>query len=442
MKLRAEVKLRVLPQTTGSRLHRVWRCPASLILPQNTNEDLEAKWEPARNKGKLIHRYLERVKVVGVAQALGEVPADLLNLCKALDIDKLPTHLATEVAYAYNWRDGTARELGRNLSHRDYDALHVDWSCEIPCTLDVVGWATVVVGGVERKRAYVGDYKTGHTTYPRPGVFAQTLLGALCATLMMGCEDAVVELIYIDDDGDSYPSRDVVDEWDLQGFAREIADTMEALPELDMTFVDHGGDALVKHEGGHCDHCPAFKGCSAKVALVRAVPAELVRLGVSKADDGELEISPTAITVRNAAQVWEACERIESICKRMRKEVSGIAWNEPVTLSDGRVIERYTHSRRAVTGRIAALVLERHYGRDKAMEAIEVKVSIDAIRQLVVESIDPAAKPKPKIETKSGDGLLDVVLAEIQSLGGLTVTTGEECKPHQPRKKPLGSGKR
>ena len=437
------MKLRSLPQVTGSRAHRVWQCPASLVLPWNSNEDREAKWEPARGKGKGVHRYLERVKKVGVSQALGEVPADLLILCKALDIDKLPTHLATEVAYAYNWRLGTARELGRNLGHRDYDALGVDWSCEIPGTYDVVGWAMVYVktsDGVEAqvKRAYVGDYKTGNTRYPRPGVYGQTLLGLLCATLVMGCADGFVEMIYIDDDGESFPARDLVDEWDLQTFAREIQETMEALPALDMTFVDHGGDALAKREGPHCDHCPAFKACNAKVALVRSVPGELLRLGVKKADDGELEISPNAITVRNASQIYEACERIESICKKMRQEVVGIAWTEPITLSDGRVIERYTHSKRSVDGRIAALVLERHYGRDEAMKAINVKVSIEAIRERVVANIDPTVKPRRPIESKRGDGLLDVVLAEIAAIpGGLTVNVGEECKPHQPRKSKL-----
>lgn len=438
------MKLRELPHPTGSKIHRVWKCPASLVLPQHTNEDLEAKWEPARGKGKAIHRYLERVKAVGVAQALGEVPRDLLLLCKALDIDKLPTHLATEVAYAYNWRLGTARELGRSLGHRDYDSLGVDWSCEIPGMYDVVGWAMVQVSpGVLVKRAYVGDYKTGHTRYPRPGVYGQTLLGVLCATLVMGCADGFVEMIYIDDDGDSFPSRDLVDEWDLQTFAREIQETMEAMPELDATFVDHGGDALVKHEGPHCDHCPAFTSCNAKVALIRSVPGELLALGVSKDDKGKLEINPQAITVRNAAHVWEACERIEAICKRMRREVSGIAWNDPVTLSDGRVIERYKYTRRSVDGRTAALVLERHYGRDEAMKAINVKVSIEAIRERVVANIDPSVKPRRPIESKKGDGLLDVVLAEIQAIpGGMTVSVGEECKPHQPRKKPLGSGSR
>lgn len=37
---------------TGSRVHRVWKCPASAILPQVVGDD--SKREPARRRGKEI----------------------------------------------------------------------------------------------------------------------------------------------------------------------------------------------------------------------------------------------------------------------------------------------------------------------------------------------------------------------------------------------------
>lgn len=427
-----------LPAPTGSKVHRMWMCPASSVLPQNVSDDAEARSEPARGKGTIVHKYLDRVLSVGREEALAGIPEDVLVLCMALDLERLPAHLSTEVAYAWNWVTQTARELGRNLGHRDYDLLGVDWSCEIPCTIDVVGMAEVVVGGFSRRRGYVGDYKTGHTTYPRPNRFGQTLLGALCARSVMELEDCVVELIYIDDDGDSFPARDIVDEWDLDTFARELTETMEALPAL--ADAHDAGQAIAKHEGSHCAHCPGFKDCSAKVGLVRSIPVELMQLGVAPGADGQLEVAPNTITARTAAAAYETCERIEAILRKIRAEVCGLAYHEPIQLSDGRVIERYTHKRRSVDGRVAAAVLEERYGRDEAMSAVELKVSIDAIRNVVVRNIDPKAKPRPKIETRKGDGLLDVILHHIEVRGGLTTNIGEECKPRMPRKAKLPAG--
>lgn len=431
---------------TGSKVHRTWRCPPSAVLPHDVDEDREERTEPARGRGKGVHAFLERIPLVGLDAALAEVPADLLTLCRALDVEHMPTQLSTEVAYAYNWVTGEARELGRNMGHRNYDTLpEPPTDEEIPTTLDVVGSAILIKDGNELHRGYVGDYKTGHTKYPRPGSFAQTLIGALCLRSVLGVDDCTLELIYIDpDDGQHYPVRDTVDAWALEIFAQELRDVMGSLQRLELDYVS--GVGLPFREGAHCDYCPAYKHCDAKVQLIRAVPAELVQLGlaappVGKKDDAEIvSFAPGVINVSNAAMIYEACERIEAICRRARREVQGLAWGSPVQLSDGRVIERRLHKRRVVDGPKAAAVLEQRYGRDEAMKAVELKVSIDAIRQVVVGNIDPKAKPRQYIERQDGTGVLDQVLDEIDRRGGLATNTSEECKPYQPRKKKLGSG--
>jgi hypothetical protein len=410
---------------SGSKLHRIWKCPASAILPRTINDEHEARTEPFRNQGKEVHKFLERVRSVGVDAALAGLSPEVRTLCMALELDKLPAHLSTEVAFAWNWRTRSARELGRNLGHRDYYNLpEPPTDEEFPLTLDAIG--------VEGKRGYVGDYKKGHTKYPRPGRFAQTLIGACALRQLFDLDDVVVELIYINDAGESFPCRDIVDSWTLDPFEDEIQTILDGMSALEADWM--AGRALPKHEGPHCDHCPAFKVCDAKTALIRAVPQELMRLGVREGKPGELDIEPGAITVRNAAAVFEAAERIMAIMRRVKDEVCGLAYHEPITLSDGRVIERYQTSRRHVDGKTAAAVLEQLYGRDQAMKAVDLKVSIEAIRDLVVENMDQLAKPRPKIETKKKDGLLDLVLAEIERRGGLAVDVGEECKPRQPRK--------
>jgi hypothetical protein len=68
------------------------------------------------------------------------------------------------------------------------------------------------------------------------------------------------------------------------------------------------------------------------------------------------------------------------------------------------------------------------------MRAIDLKVSIEGVREVVVSNMDQLAKPRQKIETKNKDGLLDLVLAEIERSGGLSEDVSEECKPRQPRR--------
>jgi hypothetical protein len=434
---------------TGSKIHRAWMCPASAILPHSTNEDTEARYEPARNRGTAIHKYLERVKAVGAEQALAEVPADLQLLCRALDLDKLPAHLSTEVAFAWNWRTNTARELGRNLGHRDYDSLGVDWDCEVPATTDVAG---VEVRKI--RRGLVGDYKSGWTRYPRPARFGQILIAAACLRYIESLDEVVGQVIYIDEDGESFVQSDTIDSWALDTFEREIATMMEGRPTLRDYYAKAGAGALSYVEGPHCDHCGVFKACNAKTALIRSAPQELIRIGArqkngelivapvvtGKDKDGkdvtelQLQIEPGAITVRNAAAVYEACERIEAMCRRMRAEVCGIAYHEPIELSDGRVIERHVWKRRQVDGRIAAVVCEKHYGRDRVLEKLDIKLPLGAIEALVRENVDWTQKPRPVVSSKKGTGILDRLLDEIEAAKGLALATGETCEPRQPRK--------
>jgi hypothetical protein len=465
---------------TGSKIHRVWMCPASAVLPHTTNEDHEARTEPARGKGQLVHRYLERVRVDGVDAALSEVPEDLQTMCRALDINRLPTHLDAEVAFAWNWRDSSARELGRspNLPRKpdgavDYEALGIDWSCELGVTVDVCGFAEVSPpGSMETiRRGYVGDYKTGHTKYPRPARFGQILLGAICIRDLYQLDDVIGELLYLDDDGECYPQRDTLDQWTLDSFERELGEIMADLPNLAALAAQHGPGMLRKHEGPHCDHCPAFKDCSAKTALVKAIPEALLKLGARRTPKGdydlvwvpeldkdkkpkadgsgtwEMQLQPGAITVRNAAAVYEACERIEALCRRMREEVCGIAYaGESIELSDGRVIEKYVSKRSTTDGKVAASVMERwllrndptmapEAARKAVLEKVDVKLTLGAIGDLVRSHIDWKKKPRPVLESKKGDGVLDKLLKELEASQGLFVNSSEECKPHKPRGK-------
>lgn len=438
-------------RVTGSKVHRVWKCPASAVLPQSGAYQPEL--EPFLAKGKAVHAFLHRAGKVERAVALAEAPKDVLPLCEALQLEDLPVGLGTEVSYAWNWVDGSARELGRDLPLRpgdggvDYDHPSiqppVDWTREIPLTLDVVGVAVADPGGpgngerVEVKaRGYVGDYKSGHTKYPAPDKFGQTLLGALCIANLYGCDDVVVELINIHDDGGHHSVRRTVNTWDLQAFADELQEAMDRLTTAQLEgWPNAFEDEPAPVEGPWCDYCSAYKNCPQKIALVRAIPQELVQLGVRPGQDPSgpaLEVRPGAITVRNAAAAWEAIERIEDVLGRAKAEICGIASFEDVPLSDGRVIGRIVTEKRKANGRIAAQLLEQRYGRKEMEERVDISVTLGALRQAVVANI----KQGQKIETKKGDGEYDKLIAELDRIGGLETKVTEAIRPHVPKKKP------
>lgn len=446
---------------TGSKIHRVWKCAASAVLPQLDVSD--AKWEPARARGKGVHRFLERVKVIGRPEALAESPKEILPLLEALDLDDLPVGLACEVAFAWNWKTSTARELGRGDALPrtadgavDYDALGVDWSCEVPCTLDVVGVAwkqgiqhDPVHGAVTERRGYVGDYKSGHAKYPAPDMLGQTLLGASCVRSVFGCDDVVVELIHIHDNGGHHKARRTVTDWDLDVFERELAEAMETVQDR-FRCIEQIGFPLPPEElppvreGPWCDFCPAYRGCPAKVALVRSIPDKLIELGVrpgsvpdkNGVEQPALVLTPGMLTVRNAADAWMALEAIEAVIARAKEEICGIGAYEPIPLPDGREISHLHTERRGINGKIGAEVLEKRYGRETRDEFVEISVTMSALRQAVVKHLQKGEK----IEKKDGTGVYDRLLAEIDQLGGIEISTTDAVKPHVPKKKRLTSG--
>ena len=78
---------------------------------------------------------------------------------------------------------------------------------------------------------------------------------------------------------------------------------------------------------------------------------------------------------------------------------------------------------------------QQRYGREQALKAVDISVSIDALRKVVVAN----KADKEKIETRDKTGVLDLVLAEIDRRKGLATNVSEQCKPHKPRKK-TGNG--
>jgi hypothetical protein len=101
----------------------------------------------------------------------------------------------------------------------------------------------------------------------------------------------------------------------------------------------------------------------------------------------------------------------------------------PIELPGGYWIEPYTTERRVLDGRVAAGVLEQRYGREAALEAMDLKVSLDALKKVVSKY----KQANERLETKKGDGVVDKVLKQIEQLGGVATNASQQCKPHKRR---------
>lgn len=412
---------------TGSRVHRVWKCPPSAILPQVVADS--SAYEPARRRGKEIHRYLDLArKEPDALDMMDNGPTR--DLCAALDLDSLPVDLATEVAFAWNWRTMTGRLLV-GVSDRAYELANPPLSeDEIACTLDLVGLSPV--------KGYVGEYKSGHGKYPAPDMFGQLLLGASCVRSVYNLPDMVVELIHIHDDGTHHKVRRSINEWDMDHFEVELKAAMELTEHWEAEYA--AGRGVAAHEGPHCQYCDAYKSCPAKVALVKSIPSELMAFGIRPdPESGALAIAPGSFvnaSVERLADAWMMRDRIVEVMARISEEICSLAAYMEIPLPDGRVIGQIETQRRDLNGKIAHAVLEKRYGRTTADEAVELETSFAAIHQAVQKHI----KPGEKFKTKNGNGVEDLVVAEIDQLGGIEIKTTVAVKPHVPKKKRLPAG--
>jgi hypothetical protein len=386
---------------TGSKAHRAWKCPASIVLAPITAEGEK----PSAARGTAIHRYLERVRVIGMEAALLEAAEELRPFLTAIDFDALPTHLATEVAFLWDWKARTAREIGRNIG-RDY-AGHLERTLqrpigptEIALTVDLVG-----IGGA---LGYVGDYKTGRTRYPEPERFAQTLLGALCVRALYDCPDVRVELIYIDADGDDFRARGIADSWILDDFADEFARAMELAEVYELEHK--AGRPIPLRTGEHCDYCEAFKHCEAQTGLVRKLPASVDAL-----------LASGYLKRERVVDAYHEIQRYKQLLASMESEIYMLTTRPeigPLDLGDGHILGPVEETREKLNGKIAASVLEQWHGKEARDEAVTLTMSQEALR----EAVSKRRKPGEKISTKARDGVLDRIQAEIRARGGIDKT--------------------
>lgn len=387
-------------KTTGSKLPLQMICPASAVLPWID----EPPGESALH-GSTTHAFLQDCATDGRDVALERAPEEARPFLKAVDLESLTIDLVPEATFALDWRKRSARYVGSCLN-RNYPPPESD--TEIYLTSDIFG--------VSATAALVEDYKTGRTRYGRPSKFAQVLAGAAAACLVHKKESALVGLVYIDDDGEVFRSREPVDMWDLESFLDELEIVMTTIAKMRADY-ERGVVPDVK-PGDHCVgmYCPAFRACPATSALVRNMPAHVAEIQ-----------RPGYLAPERLAVTWHDVQRALKVLGDIEQEIRRLSFREPIDLGDGSWLaprERRVETFDAAVARdVVNALVGPGYG-DKAVTLETSKSAIEDAAKAFRNNLPGGKGPDGKrvvLEKADGSGLLDRVHAEIRNRGGATV---------------------
>jgi len=387
---------------SASALNRLAICPASGALPSVRGST------PQAARGTAVHRFLEEVSTLGYEQALDRIEDDELRaVCACVDLEHLPVDpnaFVPEVAFAYDFVSGKAREIGRGLG-REYPSLGEN---EIPGTADLVGLAP--------DHVYVADYKWGHgpTWYAPPADWNMQLrFLALAAARTYDRDAARIELIHLRGEGQRiWRDRAELDAFALDEVALEVADVVRRVRAA-ATIVGAGQVPAVS-TGQHCRFCPAYNACPGTTALVRLLVHE--PQAVERQVAGQL-------TPENATRAYQAWRAAKLLVDRLGDAVFGYAQENPIPLGDGMLLGPVETSRDQVEGAIARRVLERLHGAEVADKACDFESSKAAIRRALRQVAQDTKTPLSHLER--------AVLDELKKCGGITIKTTWTVKEHR-----------
>lgn len=361
-------------------LNRVMRCPASWLLPQVRTASSEAA-----TRGIEVAAYLEAV-------LHGATPAKALELVKSdegrrfvevIDLDELPAgkvgSFAGEFSLAWN-------PVSDNASNKPgVEREHVDgW---------YAGRADVVGADPGAARGIVIDYKTGRD-YVKAADDWQLRFLALALARVYHLDTVTVQKIWLRETGDNPgPSTAEFDSFALADFADELRALAATLAKMDARMK--AGGSITLHTGEHCRFCPAFQGCDAQGALVRAALRGEVGKGV------ELEI----VTPEAIANLWPRVEAAEKALAELKDRLKAAAREVgPVDLGDGLMLGEKSVISEELDGVKAFAILAETIGEDAAERACPVVARKGAIEDELrawwrekCESL-PEGAPRPKLK--------------------------------------------
>lgn len=347
---------------TMSALPRFMACRGSAFLPQ-----VRSLPDDDTQRGTAIHEWVLLGK---------EPPEEFRNECHALDASELPEG-ESEVAVAYNWREDTARILGKSLN-REYPAD-----------------GNELCGSQDRvtllpESALVVDVKTGRATHEEARW--QLVAGALAVCRATGRDSAVIALAHEIDGKLVLGRRETLGPLELAAAASEIESAFSAPPAA--SYV----------EGSHCRYCPAFASCPAKAALAQS----LTRLPELRLDNDSVP------------RILQAIESGERVLKDVKAAVREYVSSNPVRLPDGSVLALQEVARETIDAEKARTVLPREVWE----AAVETKMTKTALTAAV----------------KASNGTPATVLKELRLAGAINTSTHMELKRIKPKAHALPVG--
>jgi hypothetical protein len=366
---------------TASALQRAFLCPASEALPHSKSTSEYAE------RGTVVHAFLENAHKIGRDRALEIVTDDdVRQMCAALPLDELPSGGDREIAIAWDYDTDIARILPSDGA-RDYSAASAR---------EFVGTADYV--GRDPEGVVVVDFKTGHRFLGPAKSSRQLRFLALAGARLTGIDAARVAYFFLRDDGTYGASWATFDVLDLAEIGAEMAGLAERLRNARPDDV---------HEGSHCDFCPAFNSCPAKMTHALAIGT-----GTANAELASIEARLEELSDERLGEAYARLEAFYAVADRVKETIRKRAAMREVPLSDGRVLGTVQWPYTVANARVAHEVITERHGAQVADEVVPRSTTLTAVKKLgkaTLEAIEQrggivtGTKPQVRVHRAKGE---------------------------------------
>lgn len=318
----------------------------------------------------------QAIDIDAIAAARGltdDQRARLPSMLDALAAHVVPRDARAEVTFAFDWRTGEARELGRSLG-RAYEqaGLRED---EIPGAADLVWFE-----GERGETVVIADIKSG-VRWQLADHEEQLLFLAMCARKAYRSERAVIMTLPVGDDG-AIADKRTIEAYELEHFEQRYRARIQQIVE---------GDPQPE-PGPHCrSHwCPAIAACpEAHDGMARIIPsAELVP---------RYRLSGPIASMDEAAYRLRLLPMLQAAVKTLETELRAYADEHgPIETDDGPWGRIDAQATSLTPTPDAIAIIERELGAEGARVAVESSVTQASIKRAVealgIRPVAPAVR--------------------------------------------------
>jgi len=223
--------------------------------------------------------------------------------------------VGTEMAFALNVQDRTARLLGKDLD-RDYGQLEPH---EVPLTIDVVA-------KLEDSTPVEIDWKSGRSIGELDAHW-QRRLSAAALMFYFDSVSAVSRVGYIREDGRVDPDHTEFNYIDACNFCDTVLEAMKRVEEAKKLIADRRLPTVHPSES-NCNYCPAATYCPYQTETIRASVGQVAWL-----ENGVELLDPS-----QRGQAWTIAKRMAKVSEDVIAKLKKMADLEPIALEDGKVV--------------------------------------------------------------------------------------------------------